>query len=181
MNTDSLNMSGPKIIRSLNTFARYCLSFLALLVCALAFFSFFFYFWPIAVFFSSLPSLRLKLYTNGMECQYVWLVIFFYKLIARSSILVWFKTTLLAIASLAALRVLYRRVSWVGSSVWSGKKETSSSTFFTCSVLAGVGDNSVEKNRDCTSVTEQLIGALFRKKVFMLELTDRDFLFTVSF
>ena len=76
-----------------------------------------------------------------------WARCFFRVLAARSSVLVRFKITRSAIASLAAFRVLCRRVSLGESRVWWRNSDTSSSTSVTCSTFPGVGGIWPEKKR----------------------------------
>ena len=58
-----------------------------------------------------------------------------------------FKTSLSAIVSLAALKVLYRRVSLGESSIWCQNNDINSSISITYSMFSGVGDITPKLNR----------------------------------
>ena len=127
-----------------------CLSFYASFLTSLSFLLF-------------LASCLLSSTLSRLTTQVLWLLYwipvhfarcFFCVLVAKSSVLVQFRITLSAIANLAALRVLYKRVSLSKSNVWCRNNDISSSICINFSILPGVGGIAAERNHVCRGVFE---------------------------
>ncbi len=115
--------------------------------------------------------------TGCFKCPWITLCYprrFFCVFAAKSSVLVRFRTTLSAIASLATLRVLCKRVCLGESNAWCQNNDISSSISVTCYIFPGVGGMAPEKNRVCKGVFELV-------PVLSILEADVSFAFTESF
>ena len=137
--------SGPNCIIVFDTWRKYqssCFSFCASFLASLSLFLFL----ASCFLFSTSFSLKTQALWPSNQIPVCCACRFFCISAIKSSVLVQFRTILLAITSLAILKILYKRSSLRKSNVWCQNSDISSWISITCSIFPGIYGMAPEKN-----------------------------------